>query len=55
LTQQIDHLTQIVAMSQKNIAALTEQLFESRQVISDMRRRTLWQRLRAVFIAPETV
>ncbi len=54
--EQIDHLTQIVAMSQKNIGALTEQLDDSRQMIEDMRqRRTVWQRLRAVFIAQETV
>jgi len=33
LTQQIDHLAQVVAMSQKNIGALAEQLNNSRQVI----------------------
>ena len=49
--KQIDHLTQVVAMSQKNIAALTEQLDTSRQMIEDMRqRRTVWQRLKAVFV-----
>ena len=50
--QQIDHLTQVVAMSQKNIGALTEQLDDSRQMIEDMRqRRTVWQRLKAVFVS----
>ena len=39
MTQQISHLTQVVAMSQKNIAALTEQLSDSRQMIEDMRQR----------------
>ena len=50
--EQINHLTQVVAMSQKNIAALTEQLDDSRQMIEDMRqRRTVWQRLKGVFVA----
>ena len=50
--EQVDHLTQVVAMSQKNIGALTEQLLDSRQMIEDMRqRRTVWQRLKAVFVA----
>ena len=50
--EQVDHLTQVVAMSQKNIGALTEQLDDSRQMIEDMRqRRTVWQRLKAVFVA----
>ena len=49
--EQIDHFQQIVAMSQKNIGALTEQLDDSRQMIEDMRqRRTVWQRLKAVFV-----
>ena len=52
MSQQIDHLTQVVAMSQKNIGALTEQLDDSRQMIEDMRqRRTVWQRFKAVFVA----
>ena len=45
LTEQIDHLTQVVAMSQKNIGALTEQLDDSRQMIEDMRFRSWWQRI----------
>ena len=44
-TQEIDHLTQIVAMSQKNTAALTEQLDDSRQMIEDMRSRSWWKRI----------
>ena len=49
---QINHSQQIVAMSQKNIGALTEQLDDSRQMIEDMRqRRTVWQRLKGVFVA----
>ena len=52
LREQINHLTQVVAMSQKNIGALTEQLAASRQMIEDMRqRRTVWQRLKGVFVA----
>ena len=52
LREQVDHLTQVVAMSQKNIGALTEQLDDSRQMIEDMRqRRTVWQRIRGVFVA----
>ena len=43
--QQNDHLTQIVAMSQKNIGALTEQLDDSRQMIEDMRSRSWWKRI----------
>jgi len=50
--EQIDHTHQVVAMSQKNIGALTEQLDDSRQMIEDMRqRRTVWQRIRGVFVA----
>lgn len=37
--EQIDHLTQVVAMSSKNIATLSEQLDTSRQMIEDMRNR----------------
>lgn len=44
LREQVDHLTQIVAMSQKNVAMLTEQLDSSRQMISDMRQRSWWKR-----------
>ncbi|MCZ6676676.1 MAG: helix-turn-helix domain-containing protein [Candidatus Poribacteria bacterium] len=43
--KQIDHLTQVVAMSQKNIGALTEQLDDSRQMIEDMRSRSWWKRI----------
>jgi uncharacterized coiled-coil protein SlyX len=43
--QQIDHLTQVVAMSQKNIGALTEQLDDSRQMIEDMRTCSWWKRI----------
>ncbi len=44
--EQIDHFQQIVAMSQKNIGALTEQLDDSRQMIEDMRQRlTVWHSL----------
>ena len=43
--EQIDHLTQVVAMSQKNIGALTEQLDDSRQMIEDMRSRSWWRRI----------
>ncbi len=43
--KQIDHLTQVVAMSQKNIGALTEQLDGSRQMIEDMRSRSWWKRI----------
>ncbi len=51
LEGQIEKLTSIVAMSQKNIGALTEQLDDSRQMIEAMRqRRTIWQRLKAVFV-----
>ena len=45
LTQELGHLTQIVAMSQKNIGALTEQLDDSRQMIEDMRSRSWWKRI----------
>ena len=49
--EQIDHFQQIVAMSQKNIGALTEQLDDSRQMIEDMRqRKTVWQRIKGVFV-----
>ena len=43
--QQIDHLTQVVAMSQKNIGTLTEQLDTSRQMIEDMRLSPWWRRI----------
>ena len=44
--EQVGHLTQVVAMSQKNIAALTEQLDNSRQMLEDMRhRKPLWKRI----------
>jgi len=39
--EQIDHLTQLLAMQTKTTAALTEQLDASRQMIEDMRRRKL--------------
>ena len=52
LREQENHLTQVIAMSQKNIGALTEQLDDSRQLIEDMRqRRTVWQRLKGVFVS----
>ena len=52
LREQVSHLTQVVAMSQKNIGALTEQLLDSQQMISEMRqRKTVWQRFKAVFVA----
>ena len=44
LTREINHFTQVVAMSQKNIATLTDQLSVMRQ-LEDMRRRPWWQRL----------
>jgi predicted site-specific integrase-resolvase len=43
--EQIDHLTQLLAMQTKTTAALTEQLDASRQMIEDMRRRNWWKRL----------
>jgi excisionase family DNA binding protein len=43
--QQIDHLTQVVAMAQKNASMLTEQLGTERQLLEDMRsRRGFWRR-----------
>ena len=46
LREQVDHLTHIVAMSQKNIATLTDQLDASRVMIEDMRKRPSgWRRL----------
>ena len=41
----MDHLTQAVAMAQKNSGALTEQLDDSRQRIEDMRSRSWWKRI----------
>ena len=43
--QQNDHLIQVVAMPQKNIGALTEQLDDSRQMVEDMRSRSWWKRI----------
>lgn len=46
LTLQIDHLTQVVAMAQKNVATLTDQLESSRLMIEDLRQnKSLWKRL----------
>lgn len=45
LIRQLDHTHQIVAMSQKNIGALTEQLDDSRQMIEDLRARSWWKRI----------
>ena len=45
LREQVSRLTQVVAMSQKNIGALTEQLDDSRQMIEDMRSRSWWKRI----------
>ena len=42
--QHIDHLTQLLALKEKNVAALTEQLDDSRRLIEDMR-RPWWKRL----------
>jgi DNA-binding transcriptional MerR regulator len=39
--EQIDHLTQLMAMQSKTTAALTEQLDTSRALIEDMRRRKI--------------
>jgi len=39
--EQIDHLTQLLAMQSKTTAALIEQLDTSRAMIEDMRRRKL--------------
>ena len=47
LTQEIDHLTQLLAVQTKTNASLTDRL----QMIEDMRqRRTVWQRFRALFV-----
>jgi excisionase family DNA binding protein len=44
--QEIDHLTQLLAVSHKSIGALTEQLDASRLMIDDMRNRPSgWRRL----------
>lgn len=43
--EQIDHLTQLLAMQTKTTAALTERL----QASQDMRRWNLWKRLRRRF------
>ena len=45
--EQIDHLTQLLAMQSKTTAALTEQLDTSRALIEDMRHRKLpiWNRV----------
>jgi len=44
--EQIDHLTQLLAMQTKTTAALTEQLSAERQMIEDMRdRKPMWKRL----------
>jgi len=46
LTEKMDHLTQVVAMAQKNVATLTDQLDSSHLVIEDLRhRQPLWKRL----------
>lgn len=37
----VDHLTQLVAIAQKNVLVLTERF----QAIEDMRKRSFWQRL----------
>jgi len=41
LTEQIDHLTQLLAIKEKNVATLTEQL----QLIEDLRNRSWWPRV----------
>jgi len=44
--KQIDHLQQIVAMETKNVAMLTEQLNDSKQMLEDLRtRKPFWKRL----------
>ena len=40
--EQIDHLTQVVAMSQKNIATLSEQ---NQLLLEDQQRRPWWKRI----------
>ena len=48
LRQQNDHLTQVLALAQKNISALTEQLQNKDLLLEDMRQRqNLWQRVKA--------
>ena len=46
LEAQIEKLTSLLAMAQSNVAALTEQLDASRQMIEDLRQpQPLWRRL----------
>lgn len=43
--EQVSHFTQLLAITQKNVAVLSEQLDTSRQAIEEMRRRSWWQRI----------
>ena len=48
LRQQNDHLTQVLALAQKNIATLTEQLANKDLLLEDMRqKKPLWHKVKA--------
>ena len=51
LREQLDHQTQLLAMSQQNLGALTEQVSEKDKLIEDLRHKPAfgWQRLLAAF------
>lgn len=45
LTNQMDHLMQLLAIAQKNVAQITDQLSAKRQMLSAQRHRSWWKRL----------
>ncbi len=52
LEQQNNRLTQLLAMEQQNVGTLSQQLDRAHLQLEDMRqRRTVWQRIKAVFVA----
>jgi excisionase family DNA binding protein len=51
LTQSLDQAQQLQAIQAKTNAQLTDQLDSSRQLIEEKLSRSLWQRLKATFVA----
>jgi len=45
LTNQMDHLMQLLAIAQKNVAQITDPLSAKRQIIDAQRHRSWWKRL----------
>jgi len=49
--EQIDHLHQLLAMKEKNMDSLVSQLEQKNLMLEDLQNRSVWKKLRAVFVS----